>query len=369
MTDDSIPDPNHIPVAPEEAVQMGLPAGCAGFETPVYDAIMSAMREPGEPDNTTYPDKTGALWRIWADDAQGNRKSLVKARAPVPPVDLSHLGEPVDLAQRREPSFQNTLLTEQEARAELGGAPPHHKEIATRNKNTLYRIPEDGGVLARVDYFTERCFQAAFSAGWWHKDGESLIDKRNPTALLLIHSEISEAYEGYNFALMDDKLPHRSMFEVEMADTAVRIFDLLGSREARVGGMLNVLNEDRTVEPRHFDAWVRMVRRWTNFVMLMERGTRDGGTFSAGGSINKGAFVPEGLLQLHARISEAMEFDRRADDQMLDYALVNALRYCVTLAEAAGCDLVGAIEEKLAFNARRADHKPENRVKSGGKRY
>lgn len=334
MTDDSIPDPNHIPVAPEEAVQMGLPAGCAGFETPVYDAIMSAMREPGEPDSTTYPDKAGTLWRIWADDAQGNKKSLVMART------------------------------------ELGKAPPHHAEIATRNKNTLYRVPEDGGVLARADHFTERCFQAAFTSGWWHKNGESLIDKRNPTALLLIHSEISEAYEGYNHALMDDKLPHRSMFEVEMADTAVRLFDLLGSREVETSLVLDLLcDEDVSVSDFHGGWFRKTAGRWANFVTLMERGVRDGGTFSSGGSINKGAFIPEGLLQLHARISEAMEFDRRTDEQMLDYALVDALRYCVTLAEAAGCDLVGAVEEKLLYNKARSDHKPENRAKSGGKRY
>jgi hypothetical protein len=32
-------------------------------------------------------------------------------------------------------------------------------------------------------------------------------------------------------------------------------------------------------------------------------------------------------------------------------------------------DLGGAIAEKLAYNASRADHKPENRIKPGGKTF
>ena len=39
------------------------------------------------------------------------------------------------------------------------------------------------------------------------------------------------------------------------------------------------------------------------------------------------------------------------------------------LAEGLGLDLDGAIEEKLAYNRQRADHKPENRLKEGGKKY
>lgn len=74
-------------------------------------------------------------------------------------------------------------------------------------------------------------------AGWWSdlvtgedlraKDGQPT--KRNvPEMLCLIHSEVSEAMEGYRKNLMDDKLPHRSMIEVELADTVIRIADLCG---------------------------------------------------------------------------------------------------------------------------------------------
>lgn len=43
--------------------------------------------------------------------------------------------------------------------------------------------------------------------------------------LCLIHSEISEAMEGDRKNLMDDKLPHRTMEEVELADAIIRIMD------------------------------------------------------------------------------------------------------------------------------------------------
>jgi NTP pyrophosphatase (non-canonical NTP hydrolase) len=44
--------------------------------------------------------------------------------------------------------------------------------------------------------------------------------------LMLIVSEVAEGMEGHRKSLMDDKLPHRPMLEVEMADAVIRIFDL-----------------------------------------------------------------------------------------------------------------------------------------------
>ena len=107
-----------------------------------------------------------------------------------------------------------------------------------------------------TDYFSicqKKCHEAALNAGWWNdlKTGESQLGKRNiPELLCLIHSEISEAMEGYRKNLMDDKLPHRPMIEVELADAIIRIFDLAGGMGYDVGGAIveklhyNVSRED-----------------------------------------------------------------------------------------------------------------------------
>jgi NTP pyrophosphatase (non-canonical NTP hydrolase) len=126
------------------------------------------------------------------------------------------------------------------------------------------------------DELVSQCHGASQAAGWWDDltTGTSLKEQvRNGSRLgkalvaeklCLTHSEISEAMEGHRKGLMDDKLPHRPMIEVELADAVIRIADLAG---------------------------------------------------------------------------------------------------------ALGLDLGGAIAEKMAFNAQRPDHKPENRAAAGGKAY
>lgn len=94
-------------------------------------------------------------------------------------------------------------------------------------------------VALKVDFLTDLCHGLAKKAGW-HSDlatGKPLA-VNVPEKLLLIHSEISEACEGFRKALPDDKLPHRSMIEVELADAAIRIFDLAGAMGLDLGGAL-----------------------------------------------------------------------------------------------------------------------------------
>jgi hypothetical protein len=61
---------------------------------------------------------------------------------------------------------------------------------------------------------------------WWRDlyTGEP-IERNIGELLCLMHSEISEAMEGHRKNLMDDKLPHRKMFEVELADLVIRVLD------------------------------------------------------------------------------------------------------------------------------------------------
>lgn len=100
-------------------------------------------------------------------------------------------------------------------------------------------------------------------AGWWNdpETGESLLDKSYApyviaTKMLLIGTEISEAVEGYRKDLMDDKLPHRSMVEVELADALIRILDLAGALNCDLDGAIrekrefNKTRSDHKVENR-----------------------------------------------------------------------------------------------------------------------
>lgn len=86
--------------------------------------------------------------------------------------------------------------------------------------------------------------------------------------------------------------------------------------------------------------------------------------------------VGEMLMLIVSEISEAMEGHRKSlkDDKLTDRSMIEVeladavIRIC-DLAGYLDLDLGGAIAEKLVFNSRRADHKPENRAKEGGKAY
>jgi NTP pyrophosphatase (non-canonical NTP hydrolase) len=90
-----------------------------------------------------------------------------------------------------------------------------------------------------INIIVKECHFRARDAGWWHDPAtgaELNINALVPEKLLLIHSEVSEACEGFRKNLMDDKLPHRRMVEVELADTLIRIADLAGAMQLDLGG-------------------------------------------------------------------------------------------------------------------------------------
>lgn len=64
---------------------------------------------------------------------------------------------------------------------------------------------------------------------WWVDIHTGEPIKRNIGELLMLcTSELAEALEGDRKNLMDDKLPRRTMFEVELADCVIRILDICG---------------------------------------------------------------------------------------------------------------------------------------------
>ena len=44
----------------------------------------------------------------------------------------------------------------------------------------------------------------------------------------MVHSEVTEAFEGYRSNLMDIHLPQYNSLTVELADAVIRIFDIAG---------------------------------------------------------------------------------------------------------------------------------------------
>jgi NTP pyrophosphatase (non-canonical NTP hydrolase) len=95
------------------------------------------------------------------------------------------------------------------------------------------------------------------NARWWKNPatGER-IERNRGEQLMLIVSELSEAMEGERKGLQDDKLPHRPMAEVELADALIRIFDYAAGHGYDLGGAFaetmayNAVRHDHTDEAR-----------------------------------------------------------------------------------------------------------------------
>lgn len=84
----------------------------------------------------------------------------------------------------------------------------------------------------------------------------------------------------------------------------------------------------------------------------------------------------EVLALITSEISEALEGDRKdledphvAGRKNVEVELADAVCRIFDAAHAWGFDIAGALTDKLAYNARRADHKVGNRKKEGGKKY
>jgi NTP pyrophosphatase (non-canonical NTP hydrolase) len=122
-----------------------------------------------------------------------------------------------------------------------------------------------GNFLMRI------CHQASRDAGWWTVHGRDIVSlirsADNPwdryvaaalisQKLMLSVSELAEAMEGLRKGLPDDKLPHRTMLEVELADAVIRVCDLAGALGLDLGNAIqekmayNAKREDHKAEVR-----------------------------------------------------------------------------------------------------------------------
>ena len=115
----------------------------------------------------------------------------------------------------------------------------------------------DMSIKLAIHLMCGECHKAAIL--WWRDNAGNDI-RDNPLTfsnkLLLIVTEIAEACEGDRKNLMDDKLPHRAMREVELADALIRICDLAAGYELDLAGAVveklayNSTRADHTVDGR-----------------------------------------------------------------------------------------------------------------------
>lgn len=142
--------------------------------------------------------------------------------------------------------------------------------VHSRNFRKVYNMDEERWkkkIATEINDLTHRCFQASYDAGWWHDnqgipmlspDDSTRGVKRKtvnefviPAKLMLSVSESAEAMEGDRKDAMDDKLPHRSQIEVELADRTIRDFDLAGALDLDLGGAMAEKMSFNAVRPDH----------------------------------------------------------------------------------------------------------------------
>lgn len=103
--------------------------------------------------------------------------------------------------------------------------------------------PDDPKLVASCgEELVRICHGASVAAGWWTdlETGALVIERPHVVGekLMLVASEIAEGMEGHRKNLKDDKLPHRPMIEVELADAVIRIADLAGALGLDLGGAI-----------------------------------------------------------------------------------------------------------------------------------
>lgn len=150
-------------------------------------------------------------------------------------------------------------------------------------------------------------------AGWWTELETGQPKKRSPgEMLMLMVTEMAEAYEGWLLDIPDDKLPEFPALGVEMADLLIRVADFCG---ALLAG--RIIRPDPADNPGDM-----MFRKIVDIATEYETIRK---TPAACGDPEHADFLPE-----------------------QDVAMMTDM--------------------KLAFNANRPDHKIENRLKEDGKR-
>ncbi len=87
---------------------------------------------------------------------------------------------------------------------------------------------------------------------WWRDPlTDAKKDRNVGEMLMLCVSELAEALEGHRKDLMDDKLPQYKMFDVEIVDTFIRLFDIAGHLIPDFGEIFNAKMAFNAVREDH----------------------------------------------------------------------------------------------------------------------
>lgn len=170
---------------------------------------------------------------------------------------------------------------------------------------------------------------------WWvHLETGEPKQRNTGEICMLIISEIAEAMEGLRKDLMDDKLPHRKMIEVELADTMIRILDFVGA----YGIKINKIDEEAT----------------------------------PGLSTNTAEslfYICKDVMRIHGAFTTMRRMDGDEHKEWVNKITTQTIARIVALSKKLKLDLFGAIEEKRKYNLTRADHQLDARMKEGGKKW
>lgn len=184
---------------------------------------------------------------------------------------------------------------------------------------------------------------------WWQDPATQQPISRNRGELLaLIHSEISEHSEGELEEAMDDKLPHRMMDEVEMADALIRVLDYAAGFDHPIGEQALLYGVSEFVDLNHLS------QCWSSDVAgdIMGRMSQLGA-----------------VVAIHCQISRVLENERKGKSKDACEQLVMLIAYITIYSRKQMFDLQAACDEKMAYNAQREDHKHEARLIAGGKQF
>jgi NTP pyrophosphatase (non-canonical NTP hydrolase) len=190
--------------------------------------------------------------------------------------------------------------------------------------------PHLAAVPETVDRVAEACHANSVNKGFWENP------RNEGEAVALIHSELTEAYEGLSDwqHRKSDHVPEITAVAEELADVVIRVFDLACAKSLRLG-----------------DALVMFPRGETRFGTNLEEDP-----------VYVDGQVGEAFLEMNRYASHVLEAlrhpERTASEEVpgftpVEAALARLLAQACHTANDLGIDLGRAVALKMAFNAGR----------------